>query len=105
MSVSTIVYSRSALRSLGTERISADLSKALDLVTSRVLSAARENIHTVTVTLTLFDPTTVVNLVEQLTNRFPDVNIVHGSVPNIIQAPTRVPAYVPYNACIVLTWE
>jgi glycerol-3-phosphate responsive antiterminator len=105
MSASTIVYSRSALLALGTETVSADLSKALDLVTSNVLTAAKANKHTVTVKLTLLDPTTIGKLVERVTERFPDVNVIQGAVPTAVQMPTRVPAAILPNACLVLTWE
>jgi hypothetical protein len=108
MSVSTIVYSRATLLALGAETVSAniqaDLSKALELVTNQVLSAAKANNQSIAVNLVLLDPTTIGALVEKVTARFPDVNVIQGSVPNIVQMPTRVPARLVPNACLILTW-
>jgi len=112
MSVPSVVYSRSTLLALGSEassaNIQADLSKALDLVTNQVLSAAKANKQTATVILFLLDPTTISSLIEKVNARFPDVTVTQGTVPVSPMPPNmpqnRMPGRPHPNASLVLTW-
>jgi hypothetical protein len=120
MSGSSVIYSRSTLLALGSEassaNIQADLSKALEMVTNQVLSAAKMNKQTATVLLILIDPTTVSSLIEKVNARFPDVTVTQGTVPasNMpANMPPNMPPNMPHsrmpgrlqpNVSLVLTW-